>query len=286
MENQIYLIDKETLLVSREYSSITEAEEDTLLSKEEIENSISNNLETEAGYFCYMNCKLLKNQHSRLSDRPVIQILPNMKPYKLHKSARAALLGTNKSASQSCLKYSLNGVSRGTSLGYYWKYADDLLWDIKRSCVAKIKNNIFFNGEVISYELTNNKESITVFTLREAKRICKFQALRDKQFLQNIIMQIPMNGFTVKVKSSTDFDSAKENYNKERSKGYKISPVIQKLIIKKDYDSTSEPFLIYSSIEEASLLNHLTCAEKALEKTQYKTSGGTIWERFKYNEIW
>ena len=52
MEEQIYLIDKETLLVSREYSSIIEAEEDTLLSKKEIENSISNNLETEAGYFC------------------------------------------------------------------------------------------------------------------------------------------------------------------------------------------------------------------------------------------
>lgn len=285
-EQQIYLIDKETLLVSREYESISKAEEDTLLSKEEIEASIKNNLETEAGYFCYMNTELLKNQYVKISDRPIIQILPNMKPYKLHRSIRAAALAVNKSASQYSITYSLNGISKGTTHGYYWKYADDLLWDIKRKSVAKTKKNMFFSGEVICYELEGYKEKITVFTLREAKRICKFPASQDKMFLQNIIMQIPMNGYIIKIKSSNDFGSAKENYNKERSKGYKVSPVVQKLIVKKEHHSSSRPILIYSSIEEASLLNHLTYAEGALRQTQCKTSGGTTWEQFKYNEIW
>ncbi len=286
MEEQIYLIDKEALLVSREYNSIKEAEEDTLLSKEEIEASIKNNLETEAGYFCYMNSELLKNQYVKISDRPVIQIFPNMKPYRLHRSIRAAALSINKSANSYSINYSLNGISKGTTLGYYWKYADDLLWSIKRECIAKTKKNVFFGGEVICYELKDYKEKITVFTLREAKRICKFPASQNKLFLQNIIMQIPMNGFTVKIKSSSDFSVAKANYNKERSKGYKISPVIQKLIIKKEHISSSSPILIYPNIEEASLLNHLAYVEGALKKTQCKTSGGTTWEQFKYNEIW
>ncbi len=290
MEEQVYLIDKETLLVSREYESINKAEEDTLISREEIEASIKNNLETEAGYFCYMNSELLKNQYIKTLDRPIIQILPNMKPYKLHRSIRSALLSINKNtskkASTCCLSYSLNGISKGTTLGYYWKYADDLLWSIKRECIAKTKNNVFFCGEVICYELIDYKEKIIVFTLKEAKRICKFPASQDRLFLQNIAMQNPMNGYTVKVKSSGDFNSAKENYNKEKSKGYKVSPVIQKLIIKKEHFTSSKPILIYSSIEEASLLNNLVYAEGALKKNQCKTSGGTTWEQFKYNEIW
>ena len=286
MEEQIYLIDKETLLVSREYNSVKEAEEDTLLNKEEIEASIKNNLETEAGYFCYMNSELLKSQYIKISDRPVIQILPNMKPYRLHRNIRAASLSINKSASTCCLSYSLNGISKGTTLGYYWKYADDLLWNIKRECIAKAKKNMFFGGEAICYELSDCKEKIAVFTLREAKRICKFPVSQDRVFLQNIIMQVPMNGYTVKIKSSGDFCSAKDNYNKERSKGYKISPIIQKLVTKKGHHSSSNPILIYPNIEEASLLNHLTYIEGVLKKVQCKTSGGTTWEQFKYNEIW
>lgn len=288
-ENLIYLVDSESLSVINSYNSIEEASDDTLVSVEQIKYSLDNRVKIEdSWYFCYMQDRPkseMYKQTYRKTDRPVLQLFPNLEVFALYKNIRVAMKAVNKSANPGSINYSLNGINLKPSLGYYWKYADDVMWNLKREAVIEAKTNPYYRAKAICYLIESEKRDDYAYTLRETKRICKVPSMSNMDFIKNISMKTLINGHRVSIGLADEKNAVKENYNKERSKGYNISPVVQSLVDKNKLASITK-LIVYPDINEAALLNQQPLIKGALGEKSCKTSCGTKWDYFKYNEIW